>query len=156
MNAFTSRIIDIGIVVKDLERAVAFYRDAIGFREVSQLAVPAQMSGDAGLTDYRSFRAQMMQLAGAEDGTRIKLIAFGDAPGRADSAFIHSATGVRYLTVRVADVDAAVARARAAGVEPQGKGPIELPPPFRPGTALAVIRDPDGNLIELIGPKQSS
>ena len=84
---------------------------------------------------------------------RIKLIEFPDAPRCCDLTFIHSVRGFRYITVRVADMRAAVGRATAAGAKPIARGPIEMPAPFKPGVGLAVLRDPDGNLIELIGPK---
>ena len=33
-------------------------------------------------------------------------------------------------------------------------GPIELPKDLAPGMYLAVVRDPDGNMIEFVGPKK--
>ncbi|MHC4445101.1 MAG: VOC family protein [Planctomycetota bacterium] len=151
MNNITSPIIDIGLAVRNLENSIAFYRDTVGFEEVSQFEVPEQVAGDAGLTGYKSFRAQVMQLGGTHNGTKIKLIEFPDAATRPHTKFIDSVTGVRYLTVRVADIDAAVARAQDAGVPIQSKGPAN----FKDNIWIAIIHDPDGNMIELIGPKKT-
>lgn len=55
----------------------------------------------------------------------------------------HAATGIRFITIRVTDLDAVVARVEGAG----GRvtvGPVEP----MPGVRLAMIEDPDGNLIE--------
>jgi predicted enzyme related to lactoylglutathione lyase len=70
-----------------------------------------------------------------------------------DNRFIHSSLGIRYLTILVKDMDAAVARAKKAGVEPMAKGPIALPEGLSAGVYLACVRDPDGNIIELLGPR---
>ena len=63
------------------------------------------------------------------------------------SKFIHSSLGFSYLTIFVNDMDAAVERAKKAGVM-LGKTPSKL----GGSNYLTVYRDPDGNFIELIGP----
>lgn len=155
MSTFTSGIIDIGMVVRDIDESVAFYRDAIGFTEVSTFDVPAELATETGLTINRAFAARVMQLGDTEGGTRLKLIEMHGVPRCCDTSYLHSVTGYRYLTVRVADMEAAIARARAAGVEPEASGPVEAPPPFKPNTWIAILHDPDGNMVELIGPKKT-
>jgi catechol 2,3-dioxygenase-like lactoylglutathione lyase family enzyme len=123
--------------------------------EVSQFEVTDELGGTAGLTDHRGFRVRVMQAPGEAVGTRIKLVRFSGAPRCCDVRYLHSVTGPRYLTLRVADIDAAVERLRAAGVEPKAHGPVEMPEPFKPGTWIAVVQDPEGTMIELIGPKAS-
>jgi len=74
-------------------------------------------------------------------------------PKPSDNAFIHSQLGFRYLTIGVRDIDAALERLRAAGGKPLAKGPVRLGE--RPESEyLVLVRDPDGNLIELIGAKR--
>jgi lactoylglutathione lyase len=41
---------------------------------------------------------------------------------------------------------------KEAGVETVAQTPIEIP--FAPGVYLTIVRDPDGNLVELVGPNQ--
>jgi catechol 2,3-dioxygenase-like lactoylglutathione lyase family enzyme len=53
----------------------------------------------------------------------------------------------------VADADAAVARLAALGVRPLAKGPVPLPAALGNGMTLTCVRDPDGNLVELLGPR---
>lgn len=156
MSDFTSGIVDIGIVVSNAERSVAFYRDALGFEHVSSFEVPAEMGFASGLTSMRGFKAEVLQLAGADPATKLKLIEFADAVMCCDTSYIHSVRGVRYLTVRVADMDAALARAQVAGAYPIARGPTEMPPDLREGMWLAVVRDPDNNMIELVGPRKKS
>jgi len=62
--------------------------------------------------------------------------------------FIHSSLGFSYLSIYVEDMGAAMQRLEAAVVKPVAQ------PKLIPNTsvALVLVRDPDGNLIELIGP----
>lgn len=152
-NANTaSQTVDFGLTVADLDRAVAFYRDGLGFQGRPGFHVPPEMGGDSGLTDYLPFQAMVMRLGDDPTATRVKIIAFADAePARCDNTFSHSSYGVGFLTINVHDIDAAVERARRAGGEVLGKGVISLPDHFPEGLHIACVRDPDGNIIELVG-----
>jgi catechol 2,3-dioxygenase-like lactoylglutathione lyase family enzyme len=65
-----------------------------------------------------------------------------------DNQYIGSSLGLRYLTVHVADMAKATERLAQYGVSP-------IRPPYRlpSGERLVLVRDPDGNLIELVGPQ---
>jgi hypothetical protein len=109
------------------------------------------MGGDAGLTDYQAFSVRVLVLAEEAGATRIKIMEFPDAPGKKiDNKFIHSSLGFSYLTINISDTTAAVGRAKKAGVVP-------VKEPYRLGSGnsyLTLLKDPDGNFIELIGPKK--
>jgi len=151
---FASPTVDIGIVVSDIERSAAFYKNALGLTEVPGFDVPEAMAGDAGLSAYKPFHVRVFVARNAAGATKVKLMQFTDTIAKPqDNAFIHSTLGYRYLTLAVTDMTAAVERARKAGAAPIAKGPVPLPPGFPKGIYLALVRDPDGNLIELVGPK---
>ena len=78
----------------------------------------------------------------------------GGKSKKSDNATIDSQLGFRYLTIYVTDTAAAMARLQKAGVKPLAKGPVELPDSLAKGMYLTVVRDPDGNFVELIGPKK--
>ena len=150
---FTSTTVDFGIVVSDVDKAADFYINGLGFTEVAGFDVPASMGGDAGLSDDKPFHVRVMKLEDSNNATAVKLVSFPDAPGvKPKNDFIHTTLGVSYLTVFVSDITAAVQRARKAGASPLANGPIPLPEGFPEGIYLAVVRDPDGNMIELVGP----
>jgi predicted enzyme related to lactoylglutathione lyase len=152
---FASTTIDVGMVVSDIEAAARFYKEAVGFTEVKGFDVMGQMGAEAGLSDSKPFHVRVFVLADAPAATKIKLIQFADAPGKKiDNTFIHSSLGMRYLTIAVTDMTAAVERANKAGATPIAKGPMPLPEGFPKGVYLAVLRDPDGNMVELVGPKK--
>ncbi|HYD40309.1 MAG TPA: VOC family protein [Anaeromyxobacter sp.] len=114
--------------VASLERALAFYAGLLGGRE--RYRFPPEGP------------AAFVTLGFGE--TELGLGALGDAPplhGRP----LRPASGHRIeLCVYVDDLDAIVARARAANV------PVPLPPTAQPwGERIAYLEDPDGNLVML-------
>jgi len=154
-GAFATETVDIGIVVSDVEKAAAFYTEALGFTEVEGFDVPGAMGKESGLSDNQPFHVRVFVLGEAPTATQVKLMAFADAPGaKPDNAYIHSTLGLSYLTLHITDTTAAMERLKAAGVQPIANGPCELPEGFPKGIFLTIVRDPDGNLIELVGPKK--
>ncbi|HEY8506220.1 MAG TPA: VOC family protein [Gemmataceae bacterium] len=153
---FARSTIDLGVVVSDLDRAAKFYTAAIGFKEVEGFSVPADFCAKAGLTDSKALKIRVFVLGEGDSATKLKLM---ELPGveskKADNTFIHSQLGYSYLTIYVADINAALKRLKQAGVEPVSKGgAVELPEDLARGVYLTLVKDPDGNIIELIGPKK--
>lgn len=146
---FTRTTIDIGIVVSDVEKSARFYKEAIGFKEVPGFDVTKEMAGDSGLADYKAFKVRVFVLEEEPTATRIKIMQFADAPGKKiDNKYIHSSLGLSYLTIFVADTTNAVERATKAGATP-----IKEPYQLGGNSYLTLLKDPDGNFIELVGPK---
>jgi len=153
--AFPRTTIDLGCVVSDLDASVRFYTEGIGFRTVKGFEVPADLARDAGLTDSKPLAIRVLVLGEGDAATKLKLMQVaGATPRTGDAEFIHSHTGFRYLTIFVADTDAAVARLAKLGVKPLAKSPVPLPESLAPGMHLTCVRDPDGNIVELIGPRR--
>ena len=151
---FARTTIDLGVVVSDIEASAAFYKDVIGFTELEGFDVDEGFCGDCGLTDGLPLSIRVFALGEGESATKIKLMQVAGAEPKAnDTAFIHSQLGFSYLSVFVEDTNAALARLAAAGVEPRGKG-ATLIGEDPAGAWLTLVADPDGNLIELIGPKK--
>lgn len=154
-EAFPRTTIDLGCVVTDLDKSVRFYTEGIGFREVKGFEVPASVATAAGLTDKRPLSIRVLVLGEGDDATKLKLMQVaGTLPRTGDNEFIHSHTGFRYLTIMVADTDAALARLEKLGIKPIAESPVALPDSLAPGLHLTCIRDPDGNVVELVGPRK--
>ena len=151
---FLSTTIDIGCVVSDIEASVKFYTEAIGFTEVKGFTVPADFAKEAGLTDSKQLDIRVLVLGENEGATKLKLMQISDgANKKADHAHIDSTLGVSYITVVVKSTDDALGRLVKAGVKPIAEGPATLPESLSPALALTIVRDPDGNMVELVGPK---
>ncbi|MEN6333550.1 MAG: VOC family protein [Phycisphaerales bacterium] len=146
---FSSTTVDAGIVAADVEKSAAFYTQALGFARTGQFDVSDQMAGNTGLTDFKPFQVQVFALGKEPSATRLKIMQIpGDGSKSVDNQYIGSSLGLRYLTVHVADMAKATERLAQYGVSP-------IRPPYRlpSGERLVLVRDPDGNLIELVGPQ---
>lgn len=154
-SEFARSTIDLGVVVKNVEKSAAFYTEAIGFNELKGFSVPADFAADTGLTDSQPLDIRVFALGDEESATKLKLMQLpGVKSHEVDNTHIHTSLGVSYLTIYISDMDAAMARLKKAGVKPIAKGPVPLPEGFPEGVFLTLVRDPDGNLVELVGPKK--
>ena len=126
----TKDSIDLGIVVRDIDAALAFYRDVLGFEPAGDLVIPG------GAHMYRL-------MCGT---STIKLLDFDPTPEAANPpGAIQKASGYRYWTISVADVAAVIAACEAAGVR------VKVPPTeVVPGAKVAIVADPDGNWVEFL------
>lgn len=151
---FANPTIDLGVVVSDLDRSLKFYTEAIGFENVSSFSVPAETATDAGLTNNKGLTIQVLKLGDGQGATSLKLMELPDVKSRkSNNKFIHSQLGFSYLTIHVKSTDKAMERLKKAGIKPVAKGPVELPESLAKGVYLTVLKDPDGNVVELVGPK---
>jgi catechol 2,3-dioxygenase-like lactoylglutathione lyase family enzyme len=147
-KAFSRSTIDIGVVVSDVAKAAKFYTEAVGFTELQGFDVSADLAGDSGLTNHLPFKVRVFVLVNEATATRLKLMEVpGPGSAKVDNQYINSSLGFSYLTVHVADMKRAVGRAEGAGVQP-------VTDPYKLGgnNYLTLLKDPDGNIIELIGP----
>jgi lactoylglutathione lyase len=148
-NVFSKPVLDLGIVVRDAEKSARFYTEVIGCTEVPGFSVTPELGRKIGLIDGHATKVRVFALGEGNLATRIKILSFPDAPGKlADQSFIHSTYGFRYLTIYVTSADRALERLKKAGVKTLGETPVALGDNVR----LIVVKDPDGNFIELIGP----
>ena len=119
--------VDIGIIVKDIGKSLAFYGDLLGLEKIQEIPVWFGMMHRMAFGD--SF---------------VKLIDPKEAPPPGETGLM-GALGFRYLTFQVTNIDGIYAACEAAGV------PIETPKQeFMPGVTIAMVRDPDGNVVEFV------
>jgi catechol 2,3-dioxygenase-like lactoylglutathione lyase family enzyme len=128
--SLTKDSIDLGIVVKDADAALRFYRDTVGLIEEGTVPMPG------GGTMYRLRCGTSM----------IKVIAPGaEPPASSPPGGIGGAYGYRYWTMLVSNVEEMADVCSAAGYE------VVWPPrEFRPGVMVAMVEDPDGNWVEFV------
>ena len=94
-------------------------------------------------------KIRVFVLGEAPTSTRLRIMAFPERPDKMpNQKFIHSSIGISYLTLRVEDMTAAMARLKKAKVKLLGETPASLGGNNR----ITVFHDPDGNFVELIGP----
>jgi catechol 2,3-dioxygenase-like lactoylglutathione lyase family enzyme len=147
---FSRTTIDLGMVVSDVEKTAKFYTEALGFTETGSFDVSAPMAGDTGLTDNHPFKVRVFALGSEPTATKLKIMTIPGANSKkVDNQYIGSSLGFRYLTVSVSDLAKTMERLKQNGVSP-------IKEPYRLGgnNYLILVKDPDGNTIELIGPRQ--
>jgi glyoxylase I family protein len=121
--------IDVGIVIRDSEAALRFYRDTVGLRHVA---------------DVDALTGVMHRL---ECGSSIiKLTRPTELPDAANppGGFL-AGTGIRYFTMAVDSVDDMVSRCEQAGYTT-----ALARTQVRAGVVIAVVEDPDGNWVEFL------
>lgn len=117
------RIEHIGIMVRDMDRSIEFYRDVLGLA----------------LRERRSFHAVELAFLHAEnDSAEIELIAGEDAYRPGDGT-------VNHLAFTVTDLEPLIARLQAHSVPIDGDGPIDI----WDGMRVLFFRGPDGEKLEL-------
>ena len=118
----------------------------------SGFKVDSDFATSAGLTDQKSLDIKVLTLGEGAGATKLKLMQVNGGSKKASNEFINTTLGYSYITIVVTSTDDALARLKKAGVKPIAKGPVTLPSNLDPSLALTIVRDPDGNFIELVGP----
>jgi catechol 2,3-dioxygenase-like lactoylglutathione lyase family enzyme len=119
--------IDIGLLVGDIAASLAFYEGVLGLRKVQKMPT--------------SF-GTMHRMAFGDSFVKLIDPASPPPPGVPG---LHGALGLRYLTFPVTDIDAVCEACRRAGV----RFDVEKTE-FMPGVTIAMVRDPDGNVVEFV------
>jgi len=134
----------IGICVSDLERALAFYCDLLGFRPLSEVTVADELSAKL----LRLPEVDQTTVFVERDGVRLALFALRK-PETVGAGRVRALneTGMNALMLRVEGLDALVEKIRAAGCRVLDDTRIEHP---AYGSKLLFVCDPDGTLVELI------
>ena len=124
--------IDLGIVTTNGEAMLAFYRDVLGFEHEGDIAME-----NVGIkVMHRLWFGKSL----------IKLVVPVKDPGvPAAPGGIQGGTGYRYWTMTIHNLDEVLSAVQAAGrkiVRPRTE--------VRPGVAIGMVEDPDGNWVEFI------
>lgn len=119
--------VDIGIIVGDIGKSLGFYQDLLGLEKVQEMPLPF---------------GTMHRMAFGD--SFVKLVDPNDVPPSGPQGLL-KAQGFRYLTFQVGNIDAICADCEKAGVA------FEIPKQeLMPGVTIAMVRDPDGNVVEFV------
>ena len=123
--------LDLGIVTNNGDAMLEFYRDVVGLEFEATMKLEA-----LGIARMDRLRC---------NDSVLKLVtATSDVPTGTGGG-LEGCTGLRYFTITVDDIAAAVADCEAAGAS------VVWPLlEARPGVTIAMVEDPDGNWVEFI------
>lgn len=139
----------IGISVNDLDRAVAFYTNVLGFEGLDA----SEVQGDDYEHLYGVFGLRLKTATlrlGAERVALMEFVAPRGRPTPVDSK--SNDRWFQHVAIIVSDMDRAYAQLRAHAVEHASTGPQLLPAwnPNAGGIRAFYFRDPDGNHLEIL------
>lgn len=123
--------IDLGVVTSNGDAMLKFYRDTLGLEEAADIPFPG---------------LGMIKKLSCGDSF-IKLLILDQPAGKppCKDGFT-AAEGFRYCAITVCNLDELVAGCRDGGY----KVVVEISD-LRPGVRVAMVEDPDGNTLELMG-----
>ena len=123
----TKNCVDLGIVVKDIKKSLAFYMDLLGLKKVEEVPL---------------WFGHMHRLGFGDSFVKVidpKKVPAGGKVG------LDQELGFRYLTFHIGNIEEVCLDCEKAGVS------FEVPlKELRPGVKIAMVRDPDGNVVEFL------
>ena len=137
-----------GLVVADLDRALDFWCDLLGFRVARRMEESgAHIDAMLGLNNVRLTTVKLA----APDGNLIELLHFHSHPDRPTWAGAPFSTGFTHVALTVEDLAAACTRLEEAGVT------FDAPPQQSPDghARMTYCRGPEGVLLELVEMQQA-
>ena len=151
---FANQTIDIGLVVTDIKKSLNFYKEVVGFEEKDGFQVTGKFPKLVGLTDGTELKIHVLRLGEEETATKLKLMQVqGKKPTRVvKQPFIHSVAGISYVTIFVNNVDQVISQAKKHGYQAHAQSPQVLPEGLPQDVCLLMLKDPDGNFVEIVGP----
>ena len=128
--ALKKKAIDLGIVTTNPDDMLKFYRDTLGFEYQGDMQIPG------GGKMHRLMCGDSM----------IKIVVPSVAPpATAAPGGIQGATGYRYWTMTVSNIEEMVKACSEGGYK------VVVPiSQIAPGTSIAIVVDPDGNWVEFL------
>jgi len=149
-SEFSSNTIQIGVVVSDLEKSMDFYTNVIGMKNTREFDVNADFGKKSGLSNGIAFNVKVMQLDDQPEATQFKLMSFGNNSDYKKGKFIQDDLGMQYITIYVSSMKPFLERIKKHNIKLLGETPV----PLGEDRQFVLIADPDGTIIELIGPAE--
>ena len=137
-----------GFVVEDMERALRFYRDLLGFTEERNAVLEGEYVSQ--LVGYDDAKLHVVYLGLGDMRHAIELLQYLNPVGGSVATTERNSVGAAHLGIIVEDVDTMYSELSANGVR------FVNPPILRPDAEYpwarkaCYLQDPDGNWLEFI------
>ncbi len=139
----------IGITVKDMDQAIAFYTEALSFTKISEVEVQGKEYDK--LVDLEGVRLRLVRMQlGSEEIELIQHLNHQGKPIPQDSQ--SNDLWFQHIAIVVTDMDQAYQKLQEFNVTPVSTAPQKLPDYIEAAAGIEAFyfRDPDGNTLELI------
>jgi catechol 2,3-dioxygenase-like lactoylglutathione lyase family enzyme len=131
----------VGTTVSNLDRAVEFYRDVLGLSVLDRFTVSGERFSTAVDVDGATGRFAHLDA----DGIRVELVEYDPERERQSEAAVNR-IGEKHLGLTTDDVD------QFHDSLPSVVETLSEPQTTDTGSRILFVRDPDGNVIEIIEP----
>jgi len=147
-SEFSSGLIGVGVVTRDIQKSLDFYLHVIGMTKVSEFDVDENFGKVSGLTNGLAFHVDVLKLQDSPQANQWKLMSFQKEGSHPMPKYIEDDTGMQYITIHVNSLDPFLKRIKKHQVKLLGDTPV----PLNEQDHFVLVQDPDGTIIELIGP----
>lgn len=137
-----------GLVVSDMERSLAFYRDVLGLVEERGDVMEGEMISR--LTGFEDARIRIAYLGIGDMRHSVELVEYLNPRAGPTAQRPRNAVGTAHLGIIVGDLDAVYRDLSGRGVEFVGTPTSRPDAPYPWARKACYLLDPDGYLIELI------
>ena len=146
---FAKSGISVGVVVENLQKSLDFYQNVIGMVKTGEFSVEGSTAKQLGLSAGDRFDVTILKLENSEQAAEWKLMSFGKKATHPKQTYVPDDTGMQYVTIYVKSMKPVLERIKKYNVKTLGITPTKLDE----ARDFVLVQDPDGNFIELIGPK---
>ena len=147
-SEFSSSLIGVGVVTKDIQKSLDFYLNVIGMTKVGEFDVDENFGKISGLTNGLAFHVDVLKLQDSPEANQWKLMSFNKEGSHPMPKYIQDDTGMQYVTIMVNSLEPFLERIEKHHVKLLGNTPV----PLGEKDHFVLVQDPDGTIIELIGP----
>lgn len=141
-------VLHTSMVARDLDRVASFYTGVLGAQLLKLIDIDTPDFGRGVGLPGASARIAHLLLAGG--ALVLEIIQYRDPVAAAQEAGAANVPGFRHLAFQVDDMSAAFRRVGELGVATESEKPVTVTTTSAQGIQFLYIRDPEGNLIELI------
>jgi catechol 2,3-dioxygenase-like lactoylglutathione lyase family enzyme len=137
-----------GLVVKDMDKMIAFYRDNFGFETVLDTQVEGKETDDIVNFHVESERIVMMALG----ENQIEMLQYRPSGREYPADYLSNDLFGVHLALETDNMEQDYQQLKEKGVTIISKGPQTIPDthPIFAGTKVLYIQDPEGHPLELI------
>jgi len=137
-----------GLVVKDMDKMIAFYRDNFGFETVLDTQVEGKETDDIVNFHVESERIVMMALG----ETQIEMLEYRPSGRGYPSDYLSNDLFGVHLALETDNMEQDFQQLKEKGVTIISNGPQTIPDthPIFAGTKVLYVQDPEGHPLELI------
>ena len=137
-----------GIVVQDMEKSLAFYRDLLGLEEERNQILEGELADQ--LVGYKDARLHVIYLSNGDMRHAVELVHYLNPPGDTMHTTDRNTIGGIHIGVIVDDLDAFYEDMTARGIRFVNKPFLRENAEYPWARKACYLQDPEGNWLEFI------